>query len=389
MSIATRSSLRSAPVVDFVPRNEIGRRILFTPGPVSCTREVLEAAALDIGAWSEDTYDVAEECRAALLRLCTGRSDLAATLMPGSGTYGVEAIIGTFVPRGATLAILSNGVYGERLVGIASALNIDHVVLREDERSRLDPAKVDAFLAEHPDVSHVAVCHCETTTGVLNRLDEIGPVCARHGKRMIVDTMATLLGCDAGPGCTLDFDAAPIDHVVTSSNKCIQGIPGMCCIVSRRSTLEEGDGHARSMSLDLIAQWRAMRDRKRFRFTPPTHVLLALHRALGELEEEGLGARATRYRENQRVAIERFTDMGFEPYIEPEHRAHVNSTFRLPEGVGFDALIRALRDRGFVLFPTQVTREPALRVGSIGAIAPEHVRLLADATEDAISQIRA
>ena len=379
----------AAPIIDFTPRDVIGRRILFTPGPVSCTRAVLQAGTIDVGAWNEDTFDVVEECRRALLGICGNRSDLAVTLLPGSGTYAVEAIIGTFVPRDATLIILSNGVYGERLVAIAAALSIDHAVFRQEERTRLDPKAVDRFLAEHPGATHVAMCHCETTTGVLNRLDEIGPVVARHGKRMIVDTMATLAGYDIGPGRAIDFDGAPIDHVVTSANKCIQGIPGMCCIISRVGTLEAAKNSARSMSLDVVGQWNALKERRRFRFTPPTHVLLAMHQALMELEEEGLAARVGRYRENARLTVERFGALGLTPYIDEPHRSHVNTTFRLPEGVALDTMITALRTRGFILFPTQVTREPTLRVGSIGAIGSDQVNALADAVGDALDDLRA
>lgn len=390
MSTATTTKpyARPRPFIDFEPANEPGRRVLFTPGPVAVARSVREAAVTDIGAWGEDTYRAAEECRAILMRMCGDHPEFSAVLMPGSGTYGVEAIVGSFVGRGSTLVILSNGLYGERLVGIATALGMDHAVYRQDERTRLDARQVDAFLAQHPEATHVAFCHCETTTGVLNRLDEIGPVVAAHGKRIILDAMATLAGCDIGPGCAIDLDAAPIDHMITSSNKSIQSMPGLCCIISRTSELERPGGGARSMSLDVPAQWTAMRERRRFRFTPPTHVLLALLQALRELEEEGFAARTERYRENQRITVERLAPLGFEPYIEEAHRSHVNTTFGLPKGIGFEALVGALLRRGFVVFPTQVTREPTLRVGSIGAIGACEVHALADAIEDAMRELR-
>lgn len=373
-----------APMIDFSPTNELGSRILFTPGPVTCSRGVLQAACLDVGSWDSDTTDAVSECRERLLGICGGRDDLAVTLLPGSGTYAVEAIIGTAVPRGSKLLILRNGLYGQRLVDIAAALGIDHVVVDQPENIRHDPDKLDRALADHPDVGCVATCHCETTSGVLNRLDEIGPVVQRHGKRLLVDAMATFCGYEVGPGKPVDFDAAPIDHIVASANKCVQGLPGLSYIISRKDALARSEGNARSMSLDVVAQNRLMDATGRFRYTPPTHVLLAFRQALRELQiEGGVAARARRYRENQRTLIERLGRLGVEPYVEPEHRSHINTTFRYPTpDFDFGAFKDHLRRAGYIIFPQKVTQADTFRVGSIGAIGQAEVVGLTNAIAD-------
>ena len=379
------------PMIDFTPQDALGKRVLFTPGPVTCSPTVLRAAAQDVGSWDSDTTDAVRECQRRLLDACVGRDDLAVTLLPGSGTYAVEAMIASSVPRDGRLMILRNGMYGQRLVDIATALEIDHVVVDQDEPYRHDAAALDEALVKHPDVSHVATCHCETTSGVLNRLGEIGPVVAKHGKRLLVDAMATFLGYEAGPGKAFDLATLPFDHIVASANKCAQGIPGLAYIISAPEALERGKGLARSMSLDIAGQHALMASTGRFRYTPPTHVLLAFRQALRELEEEGgVAARARRYAENQRLAIERLGALGVRPYIGVEHRSHVNTTFLYPTPeFDFVAFKDALRAAGYIIFPQKVTRADTFRVGSIGAIGPAEVTGLTDAIADALGLPRA
>jgi 2-aminoethylphosphonate-pyruvate transaminase len=377
------------PLIDFEPADELGKRVLFTPGPVTCSRTVLQSAARDVGSWDSDTTDAVREIQSRLLAVCGDRDDLAITLLPGSGTYAVESMIGSAVPPGGRAIILRNGMYGQRLVDIATALGIDHVVVDQPESLRHDPAALDKALAGNPDASHVVMCHCETTSGVLNRLDELGPVVASHGRALLVDAMATFCGYEVGPGAPIDFDAAPIDHLVASANKCAQGIPGVAYIVSRAGALERARGRARSMSLDLEAQHRLMAQTGRFRYTPPTHVVLALQQALRELEAEGgVPARARRYRANQATAIEGLAALGVEPYVEEPHRSHINTTFRYPSpSFDFDAFKDGLRGRGYVIFPQKVTQADTFRVGSIGSIGPAEMAGLVRAIGEVLEAI--
>jgi 2-aminoethylphosphonate-pyruvate transaminase len=374
------------PMIDFEPADTLGRRVLFTPGPVTCSRTVLEAAMKDVGSWDADTTTAVREISKRLLGYCGDRPDLTVTLIPGSGTYGVESMLAAAAPAGGTIIVLSNGLYGRRLAELCKSLGIKAVVVEQVENKRHDHAALDAALRAHPEATHVATCHCETSAGILNRLDELGPVVAKHGKRLLVDAMASFCGYPVGKGLAIDFDRDPIDHIVASANKCAQGIPGISYVISRRAALEAA-APMRSMSLDLKAQHTLMDATGRFRFTPPTHVVLALQQALRELDAEGgPAARAARYKENQRLVIERLGKLGIKPYVEAEHRSHINSTFPYPPApFAFEAFKDALRARGYIIFPQKVTQADAFRIGSIGNIGPAEVIGLTNAIADALN----
>jgi len=378
-----------APMIDFVPADALGQRVLFTPGPVTCSRTVLAAATKDVGSWDADTTTAVREVCKRLMGYCGDRADLTTTLLPGSGTYGVEAMVASAVPVGGTLIVLNNGLYGRRLIEIAKANGIKVVSVDQAENLRHDPKALDAALAANPQATHVATCHCETSAGVLNRLDELSPVIVKHGKRLIVDAMASFCGYPVGKGKSIDFDRDPIDHIVASANKCAQGIPGLSYIISRRSALENA-APARSLSLDLKAQHALMESTGRFRYTPPTHVLLSLQQALRELDAEGgPEKRGARYKENQRILIERLGKLGIHPYVAPEHRSHINSTFPYPPPpFSFETFKDELKKRGYIIFPQKVTQLDAFRVGSIGNIGPAEVIGLTNAIADVLGKLR-
>ncbi|GAB4545613.1 MAG: 2-aminoethylphosphonate--pyruvate transaminase [Phycisphaerales bacterium] len=382
----TMTTTDHTPMIDFTPRDELGKRVLFTPGPVTTSPGVRAAATLDVGSWDADTTDAVANCTRVLLDVvCNGRDDLVCTLLPGSGTYAVESMIGSAVPRNGKLLICSNGLYGERLQAIARQIGVDFEAVTVDETRAHDPAMIDDALGRGG-FTHLATCHVETTAGVVHDLNAIGAVCKAHGVRMLVDAMAAFCGYGVGPGEAIDFDAAPIDHIVASANKCAQGLPGLSYIISTRGAIDRCNDPAPSMSLDLKAQWALMDRTGRFRYTPPTHVLLAFERALLELEEEGLAGRIERYKGNQRIAIERIAPLGCEVYIPDAVRSHINTTFRYPRGANgggfdFDAFKGGLRRAGYIIFPQQVTKADCFRVGAIGHIGPAEVHGFCDAVE--------
>ena len=376
------------PMIDFTPRDELGHRLLLTPGPVTTSPGVRAAATLDVGSWDADTTDAGRTCQRVLIDVvCAGRKDLVSTLIPGSGTYAVEAMIASAVPEEGKLLICSNGLYGERLQAIAQQCGVAFAAGTGDEQAAHDPAMIDAKLAEGG-FTHLATCHVETTAGVVHDLNAIGDVCNTHNVRMLVDAMAAFCGYPVGPGEAVDFDRAPIDHIVASANKCAQGIPGISYIVSRKSGMEACRDRAPSMSLDLKAQWKLMEETGRFRYTPPTHVLLSLERALLELEAEGLSNRIARFQGNQRIAIERISALGCEVYIPDAVRSHINTTFRYPTpDFDFNAFKDALRREGYIIFPQQVTKADCFRVGAIGHMGPAEVHGFCDAVERVLSDM--
>ncbi len=370
------------PMIDFVPEDVLGKRLLLTPGPVTTSPTVRAAATLDVGSWDSDTTDAVRNCQRVLLDVvCGGRDDLTCTLLPGSGTYAVESMIGSAVGRPGRLLILSNGLYGERLKDIARQIGVNFGEVTVPEDRSHDPELIDAELSKGG-YTHVALCHVETTAGVVHDLNAIGDVARKHNVRMLVDAMASFCGYEVGPGKPIDFDRAPIDHIVASANKCAQGLPGLSYVVSRKEAIENAVSPAHSMSLDLRAQWKLMQQTGRFRYTPPTHVLLAMEQALLELEQEGVAARASRFQNNQRIAMDRLTDLGCHVYIADEYRSHINTTFLYPsddfDGF-FDAFKAGLRREGYIIFPQRVTKAETFRVGAIGHIGPAEVHGFCDA----------
>jgi 2-aminoethylphosphonate-pyruvate transaminase len=334
----------------------------------------------DIGSWDVDCIRLVAEIRAALVELAGG-GDLTCTLLQGSGSYAVESMIGSAVPRDGKLLILKNGAYGLRMRLIAEALGVRHAVLEEPENVPHDPAALDAALAADPGITHVACVHCETTTGVLNPLRELGLVAARHRRRFLADAVSSFGAYPVGAGRDIDFAAGPIDHLVSTANKCIEGVPGFAFIISRRAAIEECAGRARSLALDLHAQWSQFEQSGKFRFTPPTHVLLAFRQALRELAAEGgVEARARRYHESHRVLIEGMARLGFEPYVAPGCRSHIITTFRYPQG-GFDfqRFYDHLHARGFIIYPGKLTGIDTFRIANIGSIGRREVEALLEA----------
>jgi 2-aminoethylphosphonate-pyruvate transaminase len=335
----------------------------------------------DIGSWDSDCVQLVSEIRAGLVALAGGRKDLTCTLFQGSGSYAVEAILGAALPRDGKLLILKNGAYGRRMELTADALRLAYTTLADPESTPHDPARVEEALSRDPTITHVACVHCETTTGILNPLRAIGLAVQRHGRSFLVDAISSFAGYPVGTGKELDFDAGPIDHLAGSANKCIEGVPGFSFILSRREAMERTLGNARSLSLDLHGQWQHLEKTGQFRFTPPTHVLLAFRQALRELEEEGgVEARVRRYKENHRTLVDGMKRLGFLPYISPEHQSHIITVFHYPtESFDFKKFYDRLHAKGYIIYPGKLTTIPSFRIANIGSIGRAEVEGLLNA----------
>ena len=269
--------------------------LLLTPGPLSTTPTVRAAMNRDVSTWDVEYNTVVQQIRHRLVSLLAGESDATSVLMQGSGTFGVEATIGTVVPRNGALLVVSNGAYGARMLEIADRLGITAVVAEFAETDPAAPERIAELLDDHPELTHVAAVHCETTSGMLNPIEAIGDVVARAGRSFIVDAMSSL------GGVPMTLESLSADYVISSANKCIQGVPGFSFVVARRAAIESLAGQARSLSLDLHAQWSEMEAHHgKWRFTSPTHTVLAFAQALNELDAEGgVEARSQRYTQNQ------------------------------------------------------------------------------------------
>ena len=372
----------------FEPEDRRGHRILFTPGPLTTTRTVKEAMLIDIGSWDRDCVELVRDIRGKLSSLARGPADLTVTLFQGSGSYAVEAVLGSALPPGAKLLVLENGAYGKRMVLTAAALKIPAVVLEDPEDRPHDPRAVGAALDADPAITHVACVHCETTSGVLNPIREIGLEVGRRGRRFLVDAISSFAAYPSGPGQPIDFEAGPIDHLVSTANKCLEGVPGIAFVISRREAVQEAEGRARSLCLDLHGQWSNLEKSGQFRYTPPTHVLLALAQALVELKAEGgVEARCRRYRENHRILLAGMRELGFRPYVPEEFQSHVITTFHYPHPqFDFRAFYDRLHARGFIIYPGKLTSADTFRIATIGSIGGGEVRALLAAIGDLVRE---
>ena len=353
--------------------------ILLTPGPLSTSPTVRQAMLRDWCTWDDDyNLGVVTPIRRQLVELAsaTRPEDFTAVLMQGSGTFAVEAMIGSAVPRGGKLLVLANGEYGNRLGRIARTLGIDTVVHDSGELAPPDLAQLDAALTADPAISQVVCVHNETTTGMLNPLVEIAGIVNSHGRQMLVDSMS------AFGGIPLDMAELGIDYLVSSANKCIQGVPGFGFIIARITALEACKGNSRSVSLDVYDQWQGMENGKgKWRFTSPTHVVRAFAQALAELHEEGgVAARFARYTENQRRLVAGMEGLGFRCVLPHALHSPIITGFLNPteDGYEFVRFYNLLKEKGFVIYPGKVTGVDSFRIGTIGHVFPDDItRLIA------------
>jgi 2-aminoethylphosphonate-pyruvate transaminase len=359
-------------------------KLLFTPGPLTTSASVKQAMLRDLGSRDDEFLAIVRGIRRDLLLLCgPGSSDYEAVPMQGSGTFAIESVISSAVPADGTLLVLVNGAYGRRMVRIAEVHGIRCRQLTFDENVPVNAAAVrDDLARELP--THVAVVHCETTTGLINPVEQIGAVVRDAGCTYVVDAMSSF------GGIPLDVAAAGIDFLVSSANKCIEGVPGFAFAIARRTALERCLGRARTLSLDLYDQWAGLERDGQFRFTPPTHVLLAFRRALDELAEEGgVASRAARYQANACALVTGMRKLGFQTYLADEDRSWIITTFRYPRHpvFRFDQFYTRLAEAGFVIYPGKLTHEDCFRIGTVGRIDEHDVRALVAAIREVLSRM--
>lgn len=356
--------------------------VLLTPGPLSTTKTVKAAMLRDWCTWDDDYNGIVQDIRARLVGLAGDEAAFTAVLMQGSGTFSVEATIGTAVPEDGKLLVVANGHYGDRIGVIARRLRMNVHVLDLGETGRADPQTVAEALDADPAVTHVAVVHCETTTGMLNPVREIGAVVKARGKVYVIDAMSSF------GGIPMDMEDLGADYLISSANKCVQGVPGFGFVIARRSELEQCEGRARSLSLDLYHQWHEMEHKNgKWRYTSPTHVVRAFGQALSELKAEGgVPARFARYTENQRRLVAGMERLGFSCLLPGELQSPIITSFMNPDHPDYDfrRFYDQLKERGWVIYPGKVTGADTFRIGNIGDVSPDDVDELLRAVESSM-----
>lgn len=371
---------------------------LLTPGPLTTTDTVKQQMLFDHCTWDDDYKKITQDIRRELLALAhvspeeepdqlsaesLESGEYTVVLMQGSGTFGVESVITSVVGEEDKLLILANGAYGERMGDIARHAKIDHEIYNEHYSQVPDADVVEEILKKDQKITHVAMVHSETTSGILNDIEAIGKVVKEQGKVFIVDAMSSFGGVD------IPVKEWGIDFIISSANKCIQGVPGFSFIIARKDLLLESKGKARSLSLDLYDQWKTMSIDGKWRFTSPTHVVLAFAQALKEMREEGgIEARNRRYTENNQLLIKKMAELGIYPYIGDAHQGPIITTFYYPEQVSFkfEDMYAYIKERGYAIYPGKVTEAETFRIGNIGEIYKEDIERLCEITKEFLEE---
>jgi len=364
--------------------SETGDPLLLTPGPLTTSRRVKEVMVHDWGSRDAKFLKINSEVLARLPEIVNGNANFVTVPMQGSGTFAVEAMLTTFVPGDGTVLMLINGAYGQRAKKILDIARRKVVVHETAEDTPPDLGAVERMLKETPAITHIFAVHCETTSGILNPIVEIGALAQKYGKSFLLDSMS------AFGALALDASAVKPDAIAASSNKCIEGVPGLGFVIARRAALENTAGNATTLTLDLHDQWRNFEKTGQYRFTPPIHVIVSFHQALMEFfAEGGQEGRGKRYAENCRVLIEGMRALGFEPLLADKLQAPIIVTFRMPADsrFQFQAFYDKLKERGYVIYPGKLTVADSFRIGCIGRLYPEQMRGALAAIRDILDEM--
>lgn len=338
---------------------------LLTPGPLTTSLETKAAMLKDWGSWDEDFKAITKEIRTRLVAMCGGGDAYDCVPMQGSGTFSVEAALASFVPKDGKALILMNGAYGQRSAKTLDYIGRDYMTLDKGDYLPPMPEEVDEILANNSDVTHVVIVHCETSSGILNPVQGIADVTLKHGRKIIIDSMS------AFGAVPLDVKDIPFEAMVSSANKCIEGVPGFGFILAKKEALEAAKGNSHSLSLDVHDQWAYMNKTGQWRFTPPTHTVVAFMEALRQHEAEGgVPGRLKRYAGNRDILVAGMREMGFNTLLEDEWLSPIITTFFSPgdKNFEFQRFYDEIKSRGFIIYPGKLTEADSFRIGCIGTL---------------------
>lgn len=359
--------------------------LLLTPGPLTTSHETKQAMLHDWGSRDATFIATNGRMRERILAVANAAETHVCVPIQGSGTFAVEAAIGTLLPRDGKALVLINGAYGQRMVKIIGYLGRACETLETPEDTPPDTAALDAALAADAGITHVLAVHCETTSGILNPIEAIAEIVAKHQRRLLIDAMS------AFGAIPIDAQRVPFDALMASSNKCLEGVPGMGFVIIRKEALEPSKGNAHSLSLDLYDQWQAMEANNQWRFTPPTHVIVALDAAIEQFEAEGgVAGRNARYSANARILIDGMQALGFETLLSGNLQAPIIITFKMPADPAFDfqRFYDNLKDRGFIIYPGKLTVAPSFRMGCIGHLGKTEMEATLKAVREVLAEMK-
>lgn len=360
---------------------------LLTPGPLTTTDSVKNEMLVDHCTWDNDYKQITQNIRQQLLELAQVKEpEYTSVLMQGSGTFGVESVLTSAIKNSDKVLIAANGAYGLRMKDICCHAKINYTLYEEKNYARPSAKKIAEILNADPQITHIAMVHSETTSGILNDIESVGNVAHEYGKTFIVDCMSSFGGIE------IPTEKWHIDFLISSANKCIQGVPGFSFIIAKKDKLENCKGCARSLSLDLYDQWKSMNKDGKWRFTSPTHVVLAFAKALQELKSEGgIKARNIRYTENQKLLVQNFKKLGINMYLSEAVQGPIITSFYYPKNSNFtfEKMYEYIKERGYVLYPGKTMEAQTFRVGNIGEIYKSDIENLTQIMADFLKSLEA
>jgi 2-aminoethylphosphonate-pyruvate transaminase len=367
------------------PEGQEDMPYLLTPGPLTTSRNVKLAMLADWGSRDTEFRAMVADIRKRLLALAGVAKTHQCVIVQGSGTFAIEAALGSFCPAedGKTL-VVTNGAYGQRAAKILEKLKRPYLTLDKGDSAAPTAEEVAAILDAQTGITHVWVVHCETTSGIVNPVAEIARAAQELKCTVMVDAMSSF------GALPLDMAGDGIDVMVSSSNKCLEGVPGFSYVICDTRMLEASRGKSHSIVLDLFDQWRGLEDNGQFRFTPPTHVIAAFQQALKEHEKEGgIAARGARYARNAKVLIDGMRTMGFKTLLDDGVAGPIIQTFASPAdpNFDFDAFYEHLRKRGYAIYPGKLTKAPSFRIGTIGQVDEKTMAGVVAAIKDVLAEM--
>lgn len=358
---------------------------LLTPGPITTSMTTKEAMLHDWGSWDADFNAVTADVRQRLLTLANAEGSHTCVPVQGSGSFAVEATLGTLVPRDGKVLVLMNGAYGQRIGKSLTYMGRAYSAIDKGDYAPPQPEEVQAALDADPAITHVAVVFCETSSGILNPVAEIAEVVKAAGRSLIIDAMS------AFGALPVDAQTLPFDALISAANKCIEGVPGFGYAIIRESVLAQCEGNAHSLSLDLYDQWSYMERTGQWRFTPPTHVVAAFQQALNEHDAEGgCEGRLARYSRNRDRMVAGLRSLGFRTLLDDQWLSPIITTFFSPVDEKFDfrTFYNKLKEKNYIIYPGKLTEAESFRIGHIGQLYDEQVDGLIDAVAAVLDEMQ-
>ena len=364
---------------------KIKRNILLNPGPLTTTDSVkFSQVVSDICPREREFGELMKSIQADLTKIAGGNEKYTTVLIAGSGTASVEATISSVVPEDTKLLVINNGAYGQRIIEIAKAYGIETVELKYKYGNPPDIGEMEEILSNDTSVSSIAMVHHETTTGLLNPLSEVGSLAKKYDKLLIIDAISSFAGIP------FSISENNVDFMISSSNKCIQGVPGCSFIICKISELEKSKNIRRSVYFHLFDQYDFMINHLQMRFTPPVQVLYALRQAIDEFFEEGAENRYKRYCANNKVLTDGMLELGFQPYLPNAPQSRLLTTYYEPKhpNFSFNKMHDLLYERGFTIYPGKLANMDTFRVANMGALIKTDILNYIDNLKEVLKELK-